>query len=493
MVRAIETSGGCKGSPGRWRAGDAANNDTLGGAFGRRWTACAMAALLLGACDIAPAPQKDALLDEALPQSTDIPAAWSSAGANQSVVGDHWVASFRDPKLTALVDEAIANNRDLVAAAAKVEAALQSARIAGAPILPWVGAEAAGESIRNLDADRTHKHSGGAIVVSWELDLWGKLRSGQASALAEASAVANDAAWARQSIAATVGRSWIAYIEIGQLIAAANEVVNQYGQLVTLAQDRESAGVASEFDVVQAQGRLSAAKAALVELQASSNEAAAALEVLLGRYPSLKLKPASSFPPMPGALSAGLPLSLLDRRPDVIAARDQVIAAFYRVEVAKLTKLPGISLSAAGGKFFDPGLALIGAGNPDFLQLGVGLLQPIFEGGALQADVLRMTSKQAAATASYGQAVLEAYGEVESRIANERLLRQALANWQDAYSQAQQAVKFGTDDYEAGTIDMVALLNLTEFAIGRRINVIQSRSALLSNRIGIYLALGESY
>ena len=245
--------------------------------------------------------------------------------------------------------------------------------------------------------------------------------------------------------------------------------------------------------MVQAQGRLSAAKAALVELQASSNEAAAALEVLLGRYPSLKLKPASSFPPMPGALSAGLPLSLLDRRPDVIAARDQVIAAFYRVEVAKLTKLPGISLSAAGGKFFDPGLALIGAGNPDFLQLGVGLLQPIFEGGALQADVLRMTSKQAAATVSYGQAVLEAYGEVESRIANERLLRQALANWQDAYSQAQQAVKFGMDDYEAGTIDMVALLNLTEFAIGRRINVIQSRSALLSNRIGIYLALGESY
>ena len=104
-----------------------------------------------------------------------------------------------------------------------------------------------------------------------------------------------------------------------------------------------------------------------------------------------------------------------------------------------------------------------------------------------------MTSKQAAATVSYGQAVLEAYGEVESRIANERLLRQALANWQDAYSQAQQAVKFGMDDYEAGTIDMVALLNLTEFAIGRRINVIQSRSALLSNRIGIYLALGESY
>ncbi|WP_193140924.1 efflux transporter outer membrane subunit [Meridianimarinicoccus sp. MJW13] len=452
-----------------------------------------LSVLALAACELALAPEPSAVLDDALPESTAIPAAWSSKGAASSAVGDNWVASFRDSRMTSLVNEALTNNRDLTAAAARVQAALQTAQIAGAPIMPWVGASAGSHQIRNLDADRTHQHSGGGIAVSWEVDLWGKLRSNQAAAVAGAGAVANEAVWASQSIAATVGRSWIAYIEIGQLLAAADDVVDQYAQLVSLAQKREAAGVVSDFDVVQAQGRLNAAKAARVELRAQSNEAAAALEVLLGRYPSLKLKPASSYPRMPGTLSAGLPLSLLDRRPDVVAAREQVIAAFYNVEVAKLTRLPGISLTAAGGKLVDPSLALLGAGNPGFLQIGVGLLQPIFMGGALQADVVRMTARQAEATANYGQTVLEAFGEVEARMANEQLLRQALGSWRASYDDAKDAVQLGEKDYDAGTIDMVALLYLTEFAIGRRINVIQSQSALLTNRVNLYLALGESY
>jgi NodT family efflux transporter outer membrane factor (OMF) lipoprotein len=402
------------------------------------------------------------------------------------------VASFRDPQLTSLVNEAIANNRDLQVAAARVEAALQVAKIAGAPILPAVGLEAGRQEGRLYNRDRTSQVGGAVLAVSWELDLWGKLRSGQASAVASASAAANDALYARQSIAATVARSWVAYIEIAQLTAATNAIVQQYSQLVTLSQERADAGAVSDFDVVQAKGRLNAAKAALVDLRVSRNEAAAGLEVLLGRYPSLSIRPASRFPRFPGALSTGLPLSLLDRRPDVIAARDQVIAAFYDVETAKLARLPGISLALAGGQLFDPSLALIGA-NPDFLRLGIGLLQPIFEGGALQAEVVRMTAAQAAATASYGQTVLTAFGEVESQLANERLLRQALAHWQAAYSDAEEAVALGLDNYLAGTIDMVALLNLTEFSIGRQIDVIQSQADLLTNRISLYLALGESY
>ncbi|WP_157973642.1 efflux transporter outer membrane subunit [Tropicimonas sp. IMCC34043] len=450
-------------------------------------------ALALGACDLAPPPETSDVLDKALPATTKIPAAWSTEGAATSAVGDHWVASFRDPAMSSLVNEAIANNRDLQAAAARVEAALQAARIAGAPLMPWVGAEAGAKDGRNIERESSHKHRGGAVAVSWELDFWGRLRSGQAAAVAGASAVANDALYARQSIAATVARSWIGYIEIAQLVAATRQIVGQYTQLVALAKDREQAGVVSDFDVVQAEGRLNASKAALVELQSSANEAAAALEVLLGRYPSLSLKPASSFPRMPGALSAGLPLSLLDRRPDVVASRDQVIAAFYNVETAKLARLPGISLSAAGGKLFIPDLPLLGTGNPKFLQVGVSLLQPIFEGGALQAEVVRMTSTQAAATAEYGQTVLGAYSEVESRLANERLLRQALANWQAAYANAKEAAGLGLDNYTAGTIDMVGLLNLYEFEIGRQIDVIQSQSALLSNRVSLYLALGENY
>jgi outer membrane protein TolC len=183
---------------------------------------------------------------------------------------------------------------------------------------------------------------------------------------------------------------------------------------------------------------------------------------------------------------------LLDRRPDVLAAHDRVIAAFYDVEVAKLARLPAISLSAAAGRLFDPSLAIIGA-NPDFLRLGIALLQPIFQGGALQAQVFKMTSVQAEATAAYGQTVLNAFAEVETKMANESLLSQRLAESRAAYKNATEAVSVGIDNYKAGTIDMVGVVNLTEFAVGRRIDVIQSQAALLSNRVALYLALGESY
>ncbi len=123
------------------------------------------------------------------------------------------------------------------------EAAWQSVRIAGAPVLPWIGAEAGAQGTRDLDSDRSLEDAGEVVAVSWQLDLWGTLRSGQAAAASEASAVANDAVYARQSIAATVGRSWMGYIEIGQLIAATNHVVNQYSQLVALAKERQAAGV----------------------------------------------------------------------------------------------------------------------------------------------------------------------------------------------------------------------------------------------------------
>lgn len=148
--------------------------------------------------------------------------------------------------------------------------------------------------------------------------------------------------------------------------------------------------------MVQARSRLAAARAATSSIQTTQNEAIGNLEVLLGRYPSLKLKPAPQFPQMPSALPAsGLPLSLLDRRRDISAARNKVISAFFNSEAAKLTRLPGITLSAAGGTLFDPDLGLLGA-NPEFFRIGVGLLQPIFAGGAIEASIARMSAKQRA-------------------------------------------------------------------------------------------------
>ncbi len=450
-------------------------------------------ALAIAGCELATPPDQQALLQAALPESSAIPVAWSTEGAPASAVGGNWVASFNDPVLADLVAEALRNNRDLQAAAARVEAALQTVDISAASLLPWLNFEAGRQSTKNYDDSKTNTLSGASIAVSWEVDLWGKLRSGTAAAAASAAAAADDAYYAHQSIAATVARSWIAATEVTQLTALAEDALARYRQLVQLAQRKEAAGQVSSFDVVQAQSHASTSRAQVARLQSSANETVAVLEVLLGRYPSLALEPATTFPTMPEALSAGLPLSLLDRRADVTAARNQVIAAFYDVEVAKLARLPGISLAATYGQLNDPDLALVGLNSIMFAKIGVSLLQPIFDGGALDAQVREMTAEQTAATALYGQTVLGAFGEVETRLANERLLLEELKSWRVAYWSAEEAVRLGRDNYVAGTIDMVSLLNLVEFALLRKSDLIQAEAALLTNRVALYLALGETY
>lgn len=453
----------------------------------------AVAVLALAACELQPVPTDDALLKDALPAGTAVPATWSTAGVPTSAVKGSWVASFRDPDMTSLVNEGLENNRDLVAAAARVEAALQTVVISGAPILPQVGLELGSQRSELTESDRTSTLQGGAIAASWELDVWGKLRANQAASAALAKAISDDARYLQQSIAATVARSWIANIELARLIAVSRQATTVYSDLLDLTDKKAAAGQVSEFDVVQARSRVAAAKAATSQIRTSQNQAIGSFEVLLGRYPGLKLKPASRFPRMPGSLPAsGLPLSLLDRRPDVTAARNKVIAAFYKSETAKLARLPGISLNAAAGTLLDPELALLGA-NPEFLRVGVNLLQPIFAGGALQADVVRMSAKQSVAVAEYGQTVLKAFNEVETALANENVLRAELANWRDSLKDANEALEFANDRYVQGTIDMTGLLVLQQFQLERQVNVIETEAALLNNRILLYMALGESF
>jgi NodT family efflux transporter outer membrane factor (OMF) lipoprotein len=453
--------------------------------------------LLFAACDTPTPPSNGAILQEALPAETVVPAAWSTSGAPSSAVNGDWVSTFRDATLTNLVNEALRNNRDLVAAVARVEAAVQMVVISGAALQPQIGLQACAQSSRLTDdglfaGDRTNQVSGATIAASWELDLWGRLRSEQAVTAALANSIADDAGYLQQSIAATVARSWIANIEVAQLAAVSRDATAVYEDLLTLTNDKAAAGQVSDFDVVQARSRVAAARASTNQVQSAQNEAIGTLEVLLGRYPGLTLRPASSFPRMPSSLPAsGLPLSLLDRRLDVVAARNRVKAAFFDVQVAELTRLPGISLNAAGGSLLDPNLALIGT-SPDYLRIGVNLLQPIFAGGAIDANIARMTARQAAAVAEYGQTVLEAFREVETALANERALRAELANWQESLQDANEALALANDRYIEGTIDMTGLLFIQQFQLESQVNVVQAQAALLNNRVLLYMALGES-
>ena len=162
----------------------------------------ALAAAVLAGCALTPPPPHDAVVDQALPKGTRIPTAWQ-AEAGAGPVADDWLRSLNDPALDAIVAEAIANNLDLRQAAKRVTIAQQSVIVVGSQLLPQVGAVLGGRTTRDEDRDNNANTTLAYAGVSWELDVWGRLRAQRAAAEAGYEATALDYAYARQSLAAT--------------------------------------------------------------------------------------------------------------------------------------------------------------------------------------------------------------------------------------------------------------------------------------------------
>jgi multidrug efflux system outer membrane protein len=214
--------------------------------------------------------------------------------------------------------------------------------------------------------------------------------------------------------------------------------------------------------------------------------------MLLGRYPAAELAVAPVFPPVPPPVPAGLPSALLERRPDLVAAERQVLAAFRVEEAAKLALWPSFAVSLDGGHLSD-GLTSLLRINPWLLHGTIGMSVPIYTGGALTAQIAIATAQQAQAIARYGSGILRAFYEVEVALTNEVLLAQRLQIEEQGLTDRTEAVRIAKVRYVAGSIDMLSVLQLQERQLNSQASVIQLRNALLANRINLHLALGGSF
>jgi NodT family efflux transporter outer membrane factor (OMF) lipoprotein len=448
-------------------------------------------AVLLAGCALSTPPAHDKIVRDALPDGTAVPPAWQAEAGTGAVTHD-WLESLHDPVLDRLVAEAIANNRDLVQAAERVSIAQQAVVVAGAKLLPQVGATLGGRSTRDEDHDGTFNSSVAYAGVAWELDLWGRLRAQRAATEATATATALDYAYARQSLAATVAKAWYLASEARQQLALAERAVKVYGELLALVRIRRTAGKDSDLDVADTSAKLNSANAQVEVAQEAYGEARRALEVLLGRYPAAELQAAAAYPPLPPPVAAGMPASLLERRPDLAAAEQQVLAAFRREEAAELALLPSVGISLVGGRLGDQLLSTLQL-NPWLASAAIGVSIPIYEGGALRARVKIATAQQAQAVAAYGAAALLAFREVENALANERYLAKRLPFEEAALANSTDAVRIATTQYRAGRRDLLWVANLQTNQLAIEAQVIGVRGLQRTNRIQLHLALGGSY
>jgi NodT family efflux transporter outer membrane factor (OMF) lipoprotein len=443
-----------------------------------------IAIVLFSACALDEPASRDETLAEALPETTQVAEQFSQADVDSGEVDDGWVETFGDAQLVVLVDEAIRNNRNLEAAAAQVDRAAATAELAGAALEPTVAlAGSVSETGSSAGAAAGSSYNLG-LGVSWELDVWGRVRAGAAAAGEAFRATAADYEAARQSLAATAAKSWFLATEARLQVAFAEQIVAVQRDTLRLVETKNRVGQVPMQDVHLARADLASAEEALRQARRAQGEAVRSLEVLLGRYPSAELEAADALVAVPPPIPAGQPAQLLERRPDLIAAERRVASAFFLTEEAELARLPSFTLTA-------------GAGTTDLTDaignLALGAVQPLFTGGAIEAQIDIADADQRAAIASYGQAVLTAFQEVEDALASERFLREREAYLQAVVSENFRALELTRKQYEVGRIDLLSVLVIQNRWIASQISLLNVRDLRVIERVNLHLALGGSF
>ena len=452
----------------------------------RRCCAVALAALASG-CVVPPPPESRELAGMALP-NTRVPGQWTAAPVDAGAVVNGWLAAFNDPALDKLVADAMAYNSDLRVAAARVEAAEAAARAAGAAIYPQLNAAARGGG--KMGGDNTGLNVAG-LFASWELDLWGRVRAERGAAAAQYEASALDLAYARNSIAALVAKSWFLAREATLQGAIAGEMLQASQSLTDLARDRLRIGKGDDLDVAQAEASGLAYRDAQLQADRARREALRAVEILAGRYPRAELDAGIDFP-KPPSIPVGLPSQLLERRPDVRAAERRVAASFYRVHEAQAARLPRISLSASINTVSSDLFFMKERDNPVW-SVGGTILAPLFTGGALKAQADVRTAEQKAAVADYGRIGARAFSEVENALsasynldAREEALARAIAVNERALGLTRVRLDVGSGDQRGVQTQMIALHTV-------RATHAHVRAERLIQRVNLHLALGGGF
>ena len=447
----------------------------------------------------------------------EVPETWQEGGSGKTKeslpVADHsWVGTFGDPKLEELVDAALAHNKDLKAAAARMEVAEANARIAGADLkpqatglfrgsrakrnfigFPFPGDSSGGEGV----SSNLNNEFDLSLDLSWEIDLWGRIRAGQSAAIADAEAVTADRAAAELSIAGQVAKTWFAVEEAERQVDLAEQAIEVFQKTEEAIADRFDAGIGDQNENLASQLRLAGvdievARDAKEQRLDDLGRLTRQLEILLGRYPGNRIQSDGSLTRLPGPLPAGMPADLLDRRPDLHAAERRLAGADKRLVEAKRALLPTISLTGSPGTASEQIEDLL---DSDFSVWNIAgsIAQPVLDGGRLRQGVVIRNAEIKEVASEYEKTALTAFGEVEDALASEGYLRGRADALSRATTLAEEAYSRAREEFRDGTGDILTMLAAQDRYFTQQSRLIAVDRLRLENRVNLYLALGGGF
>lgn len=449
-----------------------------------------LVAAALAGCATTPPP---AALDLPTPQGEAAPADMSQ-----------WWQSLNDPTLSALIDEALANNVDLLTAMNSVDQSKSTLRQAKVALLPDVNASFGATRANPSDYTSDPGEGGtgnvfrGGFTVSYELDLWGRVWKAKDMALANmlASQYAHESV--RSSVAAQTARSYFSLLAVDAEVALLTQTLTTRDEALGLQQKRYAAGTIGDYELKLAQAERASVAAALPQSLAARDKAEAALAVLLGRSPKevidghisrgQGLAELAKAPEIP----AGLPADLLKRRPDVRRAEAQLAASTASLDETRRRYYPSLTLTGFfGGESLDLSNLLDAPGRT--WSLAGQLLQPIVGMAKIDAQVDAAKASRNQAELAYAQAARAAYGDARSALAAHRGAREALIAT-EARADAQNQVKALTDKrYQAGISSYLDQLNAERDRLAAERDRVSALQARLTALVDVYQALGGGW
>jgi NodT family efflux transporter outer membrane factor (OMF) lipoprotein len=406
-----------------------------------------------------------------------------------------WWKALGDAQLDKLVDEALADNPDMTLVDARVRAALAAAGAADAARKPTLnaGASAAGARVPPILPPLASGHFGviryGYLSFKWDLDLWGGKRAAWQAAVGNARAAEVDAQAARLKLSADVVQ---AYFQLAGAYAQrnlANEELQRANDFLKLTRKRVANGIDSRFSLARIEAESASDRAHVEAADNAVHSAGLVLAALLGAGPDRALsieRPA--LPAIPAlALPSDLPADLLGRRPDVVAARWRVEAAGHDIKAAKTRFLPNIGISSLAGLLAPSSLNLFSLQNR-FYTISPALSLPIFEGGALRANLAGKDAARDIAVAQYNQTLVHAINQVAGRVEDLQSLSAQVQDAKDARASAEDAYTLAMKRYRAGVGNYLEALSVRQELIAAE----QQRASLQTRRVGAWATLNEA-
>ncbi len=452
-------------------------------------------AALLGACSIGPDYVKP---DVAAPAAFKEAQGWKAAEPKDELPRGKWWEAFGDAELSKLVEQVEVSNQNIRAAEAQYRQARALADQARSGYYPTVnGSVSSNRSRSGGNADfgggRTATVYKLGLDASWEPDIWGKVRRAVESGNADLQASAADLAAAKLSAQAELAQDYFLLRVADARKKLFDDTVAAYEKSLQLTRNQYNVGVVARGDVVTAETQLKSAQAQAVDIGVQRAQLEHAIAVLIGKAPAeFSVAPAADFKLALPGIPVGLPSALLERRPDIAAAERRTASANAQIGVAQGAYYPDLTINAAAG-FQSTSFAKWLTYPSRFWALGPALAQLVFDGGARKAKTEQAVAVFDQNVANYRQTVLAAFQEVEDNLAALRILEQEATLQDEAVQAARQSVAITTNQYRAGTVSYINVVNVQTIALTNERTALTILSSRLTAAVQLIKALGGGW